>query len=640
MSIKNIAKWIYILTILAIIWFVIVNTFISSTWHDEFKTIKASINDVEEVFESLEGSIDDCDQLKLELEEPMTLAQRSEIIAKYNNSLSTTLKIIETGKKQLIEISRMRDSIIIFKIKNEVILAEFDEKLEVLIQTLYMTQVQFESMGLDGPQRSDVEIQPIKAEDIHAIDDLFENIISLYFDDILGAMNFFNTVLILTLFLTGVFIHKLISKDLRFFSESLKCIDERNYDIGNLPSYKSMFIEEKEFRILVNQIFNKQKLSADIKNMLMKTYEMDELLEQLFLGITDLLQIDRLGVGFIDYEQEKIIAEYSVANYNEMFLNPGYETNFSNTSLKKIIEGSTGFISKNLVEEFETKPSSKTLKLLLKEGIKSNMVIPIIANKEVLGLIFFSSKKIDHFTEGHARIANDIMHEISGFIVRAFLTKVIFSKMTVAFSRLVDYKDNETGDHLERMTAYSLIIAGGLRERNLLGYEMNKKMELDISRYAGVHDIGKVGVPEHILNKPGKFNPDEWEIMKSHVEIGRDIFRKIREGLHIFDNTFFQVAEDVVACHHEKWDGSGYPRGLKGQEIPLVSRIVALGDVFDALTSKRVYKDAFTLENAIEIIKDSRGKHFDPVIVDIFLEEIEGIREIYVGHFMMENTSL
>jgi len=136
-----------------------------------------------------------------------------------------------------------------------------------------------------------------------------------------------------------------------------------------------------------------------------------------------------------------------------------------------------------------------------------------------------------------------------------------------------------------------------------------------------MHDIGKIGIPDHILLKPGKFEPEEWEIMKTHAVIGANIL----EG---DDSELMKCAGEIALTHHEKWDGSGYPYGLSGEAIPLVGRIAALADVFDALTSVRPYKEAWTVEAAVDLIKENRGTHFDPDLVTVFLEQLPGILKI------------
>ena len=127
-----------------------------------------------------------------------------------------------------------------------------------------------------------------------------------------------------------------------------------------------------------------------------------------------------------------------------------------------------------------------------------------------------------------------------------------------------------------------------------------------------MHDIGKIGIPDHILLKPGRLEPEEWEIMKTHAQVGADILAGDNSDLMV-------MAQQIARTHHEKWDGSGYPQGKKGEDIPLSARILALADVYDALTSSRCYKDAFSHVHSKDIIIEGRGKHFDPDIVDAFL---------------------
>lgn len=175
-------------------------------------------------------------------------------------------------------------------------------------------------------------------------------------------------------------------------------------------------------------------------------------------------------------------------------------------------------------------------------------------------------------------------------------------------TRAAEYKDEDTGAHIQRMSNYAATIA---REMNL------KDKTAEFILYAApMHDIGKIGIPDRILLKPGKLDPAEWDIMKTHTTIGG----RILEGS---DRGFIRLAEIIALTHHEKWDGSGYPKGLKGKQIPLAGRIVAIADVFDALTSKRPYKEAFSLDVSFGIIREGRGSHFDPDVVDAFFRAID-----------------
>lgn len=176
-----------------------------------------------------------------------------------------------------------------------------------------------------------------------------------------------------------------------------------------------------------------------------------------------------------------------------------------------------------------------------------------------------------------------------------------------------EYRDNETGEHIKRMSHYSAAIAQKMRL---------KKKTIDTLHYAApMHDIGKIGIPDTILLKPGPLNEEEWRIMQSHTTMGADILSGSNIG-------FVRLAEVIALTHHEKWDGSGYPNGLKGPKIPRIGRIVALADVFDALTSRRPYKEPFSVEKANRIITEGKGNHFDPEIVDVFFSIQETILQI------------
>ena len=176
-----------------------------------------------------------------------------------------------------------------------------------------------------------------------------------------------------------------------------------------------------------------------------------------------------------------------------------------------------------------------------------------------------------------------------------------------------EYRDNETGAHIKRMSHYAAVIGRQMRLRD-------KTVET-ILYAAPLHDVGKIGIPDSILLKPGRLEAEEWEVMRSHTTIGADILKGSNIG-------FVKMGETIARTHHEKWDGSGYPNGLKGRKIPLVGRIIALADVFDALTSKRPYKEPFSIEETNRIIARERGTHFDPDVVDAFFAVQDTILQI------------
>ena len=183
----------------------------------------------------------------------------------------------------------------------------------------------------------------------------------------------------------------------------------------------------------------------------------------------------------------------------------------------------------------------------------------------------------------------------------------------VRLSKAAEFRDPETGDHIQRMAHYSWMIAVRM------GLALDEQQLL--LEAAPMHDVGKVGIPDHILLKPGKLDHDEFEVMKQHPVIGHQILADSTSPL-------LQMAAQIALSHHEKFDGSGYPLGLKGEAIPLVGRIVAVADVFDALTSVRPYKPAWEFERAVQLLRDQRGLHFDPECVDAFLGQLDAIRAV------------
>ncbi|WP_341929921.1 two-component system response regulator [Methyloversatilis discipulorum] len=192
-----------------------------------------------------------------------------------------------------------------------------------------------------------------------------------------------------------------------------------------------------------------------------------------------------------------------------------------------------------------------------------------------------------------------------------------------ALASIAEARDDETGNHILRTQAYVNVLARALATTPRYAGELTPARVETYTKAAPLHDIGKVAIPDHILHKPGKHTPDEWEIMKTHARQGSDaIWRAICDQEEREALDFLYIAMDIAHYHHEKWDGSGYPEGLAGEAIPLPARLMALADVFDALISKRAYKPAFPLDRATAIITEGRGRHFDPDVVDAYLAHL------------------
>jgi putative two-component system response regulator len=239
----------------------------------------------------------------------------------------------------------------------------------------------------------------------------------------------------------------------------------------------------------------------------------------------------------------------------------------------------------------------------------------------------------------HLEIDELIRERTAMLLQRTEKLQRLQNSMVSILANMVENRDKYTGRHIERTTKYIKILLTAMLERGVYTDEIShwnleevviadeadhSNLEVVISS-ARLHDIGKITITDLILNKPGKLTADEYELMKTHTTEGEKIIDSIiaESG----DEAFLRNAKLFAGCHHEKWDGAGYPRGLKGADIPLQGRIMAVVDVYDALISDRPYKRAFTHEKAVEIIKESRGSHFDPEIVDVFLAVSDSFKE-------------
>ncbi len=249
------------------------------------------------------------------------------------------------------------------------------------------------------------------------------------------------------------------------------------------------------------------------------------------------------------------------------------------------------------------------------------------ADTRHIPVIFVTALNDEHEeTEGFEAGAVDyITKPISPAIVKARVKthlslvqadELLDSRLQVVqrLGRAAEYKDNETGMHVMRMSHYSKELA--------LAYGLTDKQAEILLHAAPMHDIGKIGIADNIMLKPGKLTDEEFATMKNHPEIGAEIIGDCGDSL------LLKVAKSVSLTHHEKWDGSGYPKGLAGEDIPIEGRICAIADVFDALTSKRPYKDAWSIEKTVDFLQSQKGKHFEPRLVDLMIEIMPKILDI------------
>jgi HD-GYP domain-containing protein (c-di-GMP phosphodiesterase class II) len=282
----------------------------------------------------------------------------------------------------------------------------------------------------------------------------------------------------------------------------------------------------------------------------------------------------------------------------------------------------------------------------------------------VLNVIYSYVRNLRGFLESENGILKDASHgDLDGFVpvgtndefgVMAIHTNAMVKGLRdsneeirrtrdvsiLTLASLAETRDNETGAHILRTQRYILVLAEHLREHpRFEGVLNDENIEL-LYKSAPLHDIGKVGIPDNILLKPGKLTVDEFEIMKTHPQLGAEALRVSEKELG--SNSFLHFAREISLSHHEKWDGSGYPYGLKGDAIPVSGRLMALADVYDALISKRIYKEAFSHEQARDILLEGRGRHFDPDVLDAFVaceDEFIRIANEFSDHNYAERTA-
>ncbi|MCP4596664.1 HD domain-containing phosphohydrolase [Neptuniibacter sp.] len=264
---------------------------------------------------------------------------------------------------------------------------------------------------------------------------------------------------------------------------------------------------------------------------------------------------------------------------------------------------------------------------LMSSGLNSALFIPF--NNQSGTLLLFASKQPTAFTEKHLQLLKNAGGQLQHAFEKTELVENLVISAVSGLSKLAESRDPETGDHLTRMSLYSMILTEELEKSGPYQHLIDSRYVRDILRFSPMHDIGKVGIADSILLKPGRLEQTERTEMELHPTIGGEVLKRCEEQLNASGHSMFKIGIEIAEGHHEKWDGSGYPNGWKAQEIPLSARIVAVADVFDALTSKRPYKEAWPIEKALKMFDEEAGKHFDPEVISAFHRSLPRILEVY-----------
>lgn len=245
--------------------------------------------------------------------------------------------------------------------------------------------------------------------------------------------------------------------------------------------------------------------------------------------------------------------------------------------------------------------------------------------------------EVENLYHAIAKTSDDSMRYVADVQEKTNQISQMQKALILVLADIVESRDKNTGAHIRKTAAYTEIILHALRKKGYYTEQLNDGYISDVVNSAPLHDIGKIQVPDAILNKPGRLDDDEYTIMKTHTTAGQEI---ISQAIALVpDSGYLNEARNLTGYHHEKWDGTGYPNGIAGEEIPLSARVMAVADVFDALVSRRSYKTPMRFEKAMEIIRAGAGRHFDPLVVEAFVSEQKKVRRVEQKFSEMTNEA-
>ena len=291
-------------------------------------------------------------------------------------------------------------------------------------------------------------------------------------------------------------------------------------------------------------------------------------------------------------------------------------------SLKAILEAGLPRVINNMLT-FEEGQHEHTTRIG-RQGYAASYTLPIFNEGVFFGFMFFNANKKDVFTEDVLRQVDIYSHMISLMVINELASIKTLTAAVKTTGRITHIRDPETGSHLDRMSRFSRLIASALADK----YNLDDTYIEHIFMFSPLHDIGKIGIPDNILLKPGELNKAERTVMNTHTLKGREMIEELLENFGFENVDYMSVLRNIAEFHHEAINGSGYPSGIKGNDIPLEARIVAVADVFDALTSKRPYKEAWDNDDAIATLKTLVGEKLDEDCVNALIENMDKVQQI------------
>lgn len=374
----------------------------------------------------------------------------------------------------------------------------------------------------------------------------------------------------------------------------------------------------------LNAIFNLTSHISQAKTI-------DETLQIVFNEFNEISPIDWTGIFRVNVNRSQIKLDSIFSDFDSK-LKENQSFEFSGSLMEEMIDKDEIRIINDISKIEKEFPKSEIVQLFHKDKLQSALLLPLTTSFKDDNVIIFASKQVNAYDKSK----NGLLHFIGNQLTHSFEKNVVMENLVISavegLAKLAESRDPETGDHLLRMSIYSSIIAQQLKNNSSYGYQINNQYIRDILRFSPMHDIGKVGIEDNILLKTAQLTAEEWEVMKQHPVIGGDVLRRCEFQMNQVGHTIFKLGIEIADSHHEKFNGKGYPNSLSGTNIPLSARIVAVADVFDALTSKRPYKDAWPVDKALNLLKDEAGNHFDPVVVQAFMDALDEIMKVYDKH--------
>ncbi len=331
--------------------------------------------------------------------------------------------------------------------------------------------------------------------------------------------------------------------------------------------------------------------------------------------------IVRIAIAIYDPET-KVLKTFMHSSGDDSPLDHYQSLLMNAPSLKSILEKGKPRVVNDLYA-FDQGSREHTQKIK-RQGYQASYTMPMYNEGVFIGFLFFNSDQKDVFNESVLRQLDIYGHMISLMLINEFTSVQTLSAAIRTTGKLSHLRDPETGSHLDRMSRYSRIIANALADK----YDLDDTYIEHIFMFAPLHDIGKIAIPDNILLKAGALNDEEWAIMQTHANKGREMIDDLLQNFGLLNFEHVNVLRNIAQSHHEAINGSGYPRGIRGDEIPLEARIVAVADVFDALTSVRSYKEAWSNEDAMKALRGLAGEVLDKDCVDALIQNMDQVLEI------------